>query len=54
MEPRPPLFVVAFGMPVAIGMIAGTVGQGLRSRVATGIVFAVMSQYFEPEISVES
>jgi hypothetical protein len=41
-------FAVAFGVPVALGAYFDDVESGIRTGTATGVVFAVMSQFFEP------
>jgi len=41
-------FAVTFGIPVAIDTYFRDVEIGIRIGTATGIIFAVMSQFFEP------
>lgn len=42
-------FLVAFAVPVVLSQLTGgTLDRGIRIGVITGIVFAVMSQFFEP------
>ena len=41
-------FLVAFSVPVVLGMLLSDVDGGLRVGVTMGIVWAVMSQFFEP------
>ena len=42
-------FAVAFGVPVLLALATGgTLDRGVEIGVITGIVFAVMSQFFEP------
>lgn len=44
-------FVVAFGIPLVLGAYFGDIDQGIRIGVVMGVIFAVMSQFFEPRIS---
>lgn len=42
-------FVVAFGVPVILSLLTGgEFNRGVQIGVVMGIIFAVMSQYFEP------
>lgn len=42
-------FIVAFGVPVLLSLLTGgTVDRGVQIGVVMGIIFAVMSQFFEP------
>lgn len=42
-------FVVAFGVPVLLSLLTGgDFDRGVQIGVVMGIIFAVMSQYFEP------
>lgn len=44
-------FLVAFGVPVLLSVLTGgALERGVRTGVIMGIVFAVMSQFFEPAI----
>ena len=44
-------FVVAFAVPVILSLVTGgSVDRGVQIGVVMGIIFAVMSQFFEPEI----
>jgi hypothetical protein len=42
-------FIVAFSVPALLSLVTGgTFDQGIRIGVMMGIIFAVMSQFFEP------
>lgn len=42
-------FTVAFGVPVLLSLFpGGTLDRGVEIGVVMGIIFAVMSQFFEP------
>lgn len=42
-------FVVAFGVPVLLSLLTGgEFNRGVQIGVVMGIIFAVVSQYFEP------
>lgn len=42
-------FAGAFGIPVELGIYFEDFNQGILSGVLMGIIFAVMSQFFEPK-----
>ncbi|MFC7079469.1 hypothetical protein [Halorussus caseinilyticus] len=43
-------FVVAFGVPVLLALFTGgNFDRGIEIGVVMGIIFAVMSQFFEPK-----
>lgn len=44
-------FVVAFGVPVALGAVFGDLDRAIQIGVVMGVIFAVMSQFFEPSVS---
>jgi hypothetical protein len=44
-------FAVAFGVPVVLGAVFGGLYRAVRIGVVTGVVFAVVSQFFEPSVS---
>ena len=45
-------FVVAFGIPVLLTLLtSGNIDRGVQIGVVMGIIFAVMSQFFEPAAS---
>lgn len=42
-------FIIAFGVPVLLSLLTGgNFSRGVQTGVVMGIVFAVMSQFFEP------
>lgn len=42
-------FAVAFSVPVLLSLVTGgTLDRGIQIGVTMGIVFAVVSQFFEP------
>lgn len=41
-------FLVAFGVPTVLGAITNDFNQGIHIGVVTGIIFAVISQFFKP------
>jgi hypothetical protein len=42
-------FAVAFGVPVLLSLVTGgSLDRGVQIGVTMGIIFAVMSQFFEP------
>jgi hypothetical protein len=44
-------FLVAFGVPVLLSVLTGgSLERGVRTGVLMGIIFAVMSQFFEPAV----
>lgn len=45
-------FVVAFGVPVLLSLLTeGNFDRGVQIGVVMGIIFAVISQFFEPATS---
>ncbi|WP_121744450.1 hypothetical protein [Natronorubrum halophilum] len=45
-------FVVAFSVPVILGVVTNDYDSGLQVGVVMGVIFAVVSQYFEPKPNV--
>lgn len=47
-------FVVAFGVPVILAYFFGDVSRGIQYGVVMGLIFAIVSQFFEPKVSSDT